>query len=94
MQLIPRRFISPGADFATRRCEMHTIQVYIDDTLDERQLAQLREKLLQIPHIKYVGLNPRLPHHLLVEYEQHHVMPMDIVRTLHGHGMHPDVIAC
>lgn len=73
---------------------MHTIQLYIDDELSPRQLDELRDTLMALPHVQFVGLNTRLPHDLLVEYEQQYLMPMDIVKTLHSRGMHPDVISC
>ncbi len=72
---------------------MHTIQVYIDETLDAKDLAELRNSLLAMPHVKHVAVNADMPHDMLVEYEEHHVMPMDIVDTLHRRGVHPDVIS-
>jgi len=72
---------------------MHTIQVYIDESLGERELAELRKTLLAMPHVEHVAVHVDMPHDLLVEYEEHHVAPMDIVETLHQRGMHPDVIS-
>lgn len=72
---------------------MHTIQVYIDETLDAQGLAELRNSLLAMPHVEHVALNAGAPHDMLVEYEEHHVQPMDIVNTLQQRGVHPDVIS-
>ena len=72
---------------------MHTIQVYIDETLDEQGLAELRNTLLAIPHVEQVKMNSKMPHDLLVEYDEHHVMAMDIVNRLYQRGLHPDVIS-
>ena len=73
---------------------MHAIQVYIDDNLDQQQLEELRSTLMDLPHVQFVGINASRPHDLLVEYEHRYIMPMDIVKTLHLRGMHPDVISC
>lgn len=72
---------------------MHTIQVYIDETLDAEGLNELRELLLTLPHVKNVAFNTRMPHDVLIEYEEHHVMPMQIVATMNQRGIHTDIIS-
>lgn len=72
---------------------MHTIQVYIDETLDAEGLNELRESLLAVPHVENVAFNIRLPHDVLIEYEEHHVMPMQIVETMNRRGIHTDIIS-
>ena len=72
---------------------MHTIQVYIDETLDAKGLADIREDLLAMPHVEHVMFNSKMPHDVLVEYEEHHVLPLDIVHTMHSRGIHTDIIS-
>ena len=72
---------------------MHTIQVYIDETLDEQEQNALREELMAISHVQDVQMRGDTPHDLLVEFDEHHVHAMDIVDNLHRRGLHPDVIS-
>ncbi len=72
---------------------MHTIQVYIDETLDADDLTDLQSQLLSIPYVKNVVVNNSTPHDVLVEYEEQYVMPMDIIHTMSNRGLHPDIIS-
>ena len=72
---------------------MHTIQVYIDETLDAKGLDDLRESLMAVPHVENVALNIKAPHDVLVEYEENYVMPMQIVEAMNNRGIHTDVIS-
>lgn len=72
---------------------MHTIQVYIDETLNAEELNELRKSLLAVPHVENVAFNSKLPHDVLIEYEEHHVMPMQIVETMSQRGIHTDIIS-
>jgi cell division septal protein FtsQ len=72
---------------------MHTIQVYIDETLDAKNLDELRKTLLSLPYIENVAINTDSPHDVLIEYEEHHVMPMQIVETMNKQGIHTDIIS-
>ena len=72
---------------------MHTIQVYIDETLDAEGLNDLRKSLLALPYVENVAINTNTPHDVLIEYEEHHVMPMKIVETMNGRGIHADIIS-
>ncbi len=72
---------------------MHAIQVHIDETLDASALREVADSLRAIPHVEQVACDSHAPHELLVEYDEHHVQPMDIVSTLQQRGLHPDVIS-
>ena len=72
---------------------MHTIQVYIDETLDAKGLNELRKLLLALPYVENVAFNTSTPHDVLIEYEEHHGMPMQIVETMNSRGIHTDIIS-
>lgn len=72
---------------------MHTIQVYIDETLNAKRLNELRKTLLALPYVENVAFNTSAPHDVLIEYEEHHVMPMEIVKTMNRQGIHADIIS-
>ena len=72
---------------------MHTIQVYIDETLDAKGLADLRKSLLELPYVENVAFNTNAPHDVLIEYEEHHAMPMKIVESMRSRGIHTDIIS-
>ena len=72
---------------------MHSIQVYIDETLDAKSLIDLKTMMLELPHVINVEINPSLPHDLLVEFEEHYNIPMLIMDKLHHRGLHPDIIS-
>jgi len=72
---------------------MHTVQIYIDETLDADGLSNMRASLLDMPHVENVALSARDPHDVLVEYEEKYVQPMDILASMSRRGLHPDVIS-
>lgn len=72
---------------------MHTIQVYIDETLDADGLNKLRNTLLSLPYVENVAINTSTPHDVLIEYEEHHVRPMQLVETMNRQGIHTDIIS-
>jgi len=72
---------------------MHAIQLYIDENLDVGQLGELRKSLLTVPHVVDVEFSTRDHHDMLVEYEERSGMPMNILRSLRNHGLHPDVVS-
>lgn len=72
---------------------MHTIQVYIDETLDNEGLADLRKTLLALPYVENVAFNSNAPHDVLIEYEEHHLMPMKIIESMNSKGIHTDIIS-
>ncbi|MBD3669521.1 MAG: hypothetical protein HUJ29_02020 [Gammaproteobacteria bacterium] len=72
---------------------MHTIQLYIDENLNANQIDELRTTLMGVPHVVDVEFSVRDSHDMLVEYEEHRGMPMDILHSLRSVGLHPDVVS-
>ncbi len=72
---------------------MHTIQVYIDDQLDNKGVDDLRMSLLSLPFIESVHVNQKDAHDVLIEYEEDHILPMDIIKNMAGQGLHADIIS-
>lgn len=72
---------------------MHSIQVYIDEKLDEKSLNELKLLMQGLPHVSNVEINTRQPHDLLVEYEEHYNIPMLVMDKLHHRGLHPDIVS-
>ncbi len=69
---------------------MNTIRVYIDEKIDRQQLEHL---LMGITHVVDVEIEENDPHELVIEYEEHHNMPIKIIETLRSEGFHPDVLS-
>ena len=72
---------------------MHTIQVYIDDQLDNKGIEDLRMSLLSLPFIENVHVNQKDAHDVLIEYEEDHILPMEIIKNMAGQGLHADIIS-
>ena len=72
---------------------MHTIYIHIDEDLDEAGLRSLSDELKGVNHIVDVEVNARTPHDMLVEFEEHHISPMAILRELSRHGVHADIMS-
>jgi len=72
---------------------MHSIQVYIDDDLDQKSLSELKSLMQALPHVTNVEMNITQPHDMLVEYEEHYNIPMLVMDKLHHKGLHPDIIS-
>jgi hypothetical protein len=69
---------------------MNTIRVYIDEKLDGQQLEDL---LMGITHVVDVETAENDPHDLVIEYEEHHNMPIKIIEMLRSEGFHPDILS-
>jgi len=69
---------------------MNTIRVYIDEKPDGQQLEDL---LMGITHVVDVETAENDPHDLVIEYEEHHNMPIKIIETLRSEGFHPDILS-
>lgn len=72
---------------------MHSIQLYIDETLDANSLRSLKSQMQALPHIVNVEVNTKQPHDLFVEYEENFNIPMLIIDKLHHEGLHPDIVS-
>jgi hypothetical protein len=73
---------------------MHTIQIHVDETLTGNQLAALKKKLMSIPHIQDVSMSPHDPHGFLVDFEEAHNTPIEVMHELEHQGLHPDIVSC
>jgi len=73
---------------------MHTIYIHIDEDLDEQQLFSLKGDLQRLDSVRDVEVNARIPHDMLVEYEETAITPMAILRELHRSGVHCDIMTC
>lgn len=72
---------------------MSTVYIHIEESLSAEQMRDLKEELLHIPHVSHVEMTPRLPHDLLVEFEAHHNVPIQILHKIEQHGLHPDIVS-
>ncbi|MCW9025406.1 MAG: hypothetical protein OQK73_12105 [Gammaproteobacteria bacterium] len=72
---------------------MNTVQVYIDETLDSQGIDNIKTMVMAMPHVHNVEMNNSMPHDMLVEYDAHHNMPMEIIEKLEDEGIHPDIIS-
>ena len=72
---------------------MHTIYIHIDENLGEEGMRSLSNELMGMDHIVDVEINARTPHDMLVEFEEHHISPMAILRELTKHGVHADIMS-
>jgi len=72
---------------------MHTIQVYLDESLPVKKLAEVKAAILSMPFVENVVINENDNHDLMVDYDEHHGMPMDILDTISSKGLHPDIIS-
>ncbi len=69
---------------------MNTIRVYINEKLDAQQLEHL---LMGVTHVVDVEIGENDPHELVIEYEEHHNMPIKIIEVLRSEGFHPDILS-
>lgn len=73
---------------------MNIICIRIDDPLDAAQIKDLKADLAHLPHVSNVEMLATLPHELMVEYEEHHNVPIRLLSRLSRQGLHSDVQYC
>lgn len=73
---------------------MNTVTIRIDEALDARRLEELKAELMHEPYVRDVRADPRMPHDLLVEFEEHHNLAIRLLKRLEQHGLHPDIQPC
>ncbi len=73
---------------------MNIMSIHIDETLDDRNISRLRQDLFDLPHVFNVEIKSAIPHDLVVEYEEHHYMPVIILDKLAKQGLHTDIQYC
>ena len=72
---------------------MHSVQLYIHETLDTPRLGKVKAKLMGLPHVVDVELNATNPHEVVVDYDERQGMPMKILEMLENEGLHPDIVS-
>jgi hypothetical protein len=73
---------------------MHSVHLYIHETLESGQLGKVRELITHIPHVVDVGLSNKAPHDVFVDFEEHQPdIPMQIMQALEKEGLHPDIVS-
>jgi len=70
---------------------MNSITVYIDESLNTRDMLNLKRDIMALPHVVDVE-NPRHDgHDLTIDYEAHAEMPGLVLKELRLKGLHPDI---
>jgi hypothetical protein len=57
-------------------------------------MGTLYQELMTTPHVRNVELRVAKPHDMLVEFEEHHNMPMHLLEMLQQKGLHADIVGC
>ena len=70
---------------------MHAVNLYIDENLNEQNFQKLKTDLMSDSHVVNVAFNMKMPHDLLVEYDEDFVSPLSIVGHVESHGLHVDI---
>jgi hypothetical protein len=73
---------------------MNTINIHIDETIGSNELSGLRQKLLAAPYVRDVQLDSKMPHDVLVEFDEHHNVPMHVLDIFKEQGLHADIVGC
>jgi hypothetical protein len=73
---------------------MHTVYIHIDEDLGDQEITALQGDLARVRYITDVEVNNKIPHDLLVEFDETHISPMAILRELNRHGLHADIMSC
>ncbi|VAW97097.1 hypothetical protein MNBD_GAMMA21-848 [hydrothermal vent metagenome] len=70
---------------------MNTIQLYIEESLDSVKINTLKNHLIDIEYVNDVEVSSNSPHYFLIEFEEHHGLPMKILEAIKEEGYHPDI---
>jgi hypothetical protein len=73
---------------------MHSINVHIDETLNNVDISGLRHRLFEDPFVRNVELRQEKPHDLLVEFDPKHDVPLHVLSMLKEQGLHADIVGC
>lgn len=71
--------------------KMHSITVYINESLNPREIVKLTNDILAIPHVTDVEHPRHDEHDLTIDYEPHDSLPGLVLETLRSRGLHPDI---
>lgn len=70
---------------------MHSVNLYINETLNDSNFQAIKSDLMTDNHVINVAYHARQPHEMLVEYDEAYVSPSSIVDHIAAHGLHVDV---
>jgi hypothetical protein len=73
---------------------MHAINVHIDETVSGTEVDGLCREMKAAPHVRNVEMRPEKPHDMLVEFDEHQDVPMNVLGILKSHGLHADIVGC
>lgn len=73
---------------------MTTMNIHIDEKLNGWGIKALKESLNAVPYVFDVELKISEPHVVIVEYEEHHNVPVTVLEKLSNQGLHSDIQAC
>lgn len=71
---------------------MHSVNLYVDEVLNEQSFNNIKNELLMDSHIINVAFHQKQPHDVLVEYDETFINPSAIIGQLESRGYHVDVI--
>ncbi len=72
---------------------MNTVRIYVDEDLDQPQRSKLVNIIREMSHVVDVEIGRNEPHEVVIEYEEHHNIPIRLIETLRMQGFHPDIIS-
>ncbi len=72
---------------------MNTVRIYIEENLNTQRRGDLVKMIEKLPHVVDVEIGDNEPHEVVIDYEEHHNMPMQLVEVLRQQGYHPDIIS-
>ena len=70
---------------------MHAISIHIDENINRSEADALRREMMASPYVRNVEMSS---HDMLVEFDEHHNMPMNVLNMLKSHGLHADIVGC
>lgn len=73
---------------------MNTVNIHINESINHHQMGELYQQLMTTPYVRNVELRAAQPHDMLVEFEEHHNMPMHLLQLLQQRGLHADIVGC
>lgn len=73
---------------------MHSINVHIDENMNRTDIDALRQQLAEEPYVRNVEMRLEMPHDILVEFEEHHEIPLHVLEMLRARGLHADIVGC
>lgn len=72
---------------------MNTITVYLDESLNKRDMDKLKREIMALPHVADVEHPRHATHDLTIDYEANAEMPGMVLKELRSKGLHPDVVS-